>query len=119
MYNASVMQESAKTFNFWENSLARYSERNYYPDERDNFNISGKGAVSLANELRNPLTSVKGFLQFIEHKKELISETKLKRYSELMINEIHYMENVISDLLLVQKPEVSQFVNENMISLVK
>ncbi|WP_280768725.1 two-component system sensor histidine kinase NtrB [Salipaludibacillus daqingensis] len=62
----------------------------------DNLKLVGDMAVGLAHEIRNPLTTVKGFLQLFSQNKafEQNSET-----IDLMLSELDYTEGVISDFL--------------------
>lgn len=64
--------------------------------------VAGRIAAGIAHEIRNPLTTVKGFLQ-------VLSESLDKDYSELirhlLIPEIDRANRIISDFLRVARPE--------------
>lgn len=67
--------------------------------EAENLSVLGKLAAGLAHEIRNPLTTVKGFLQLIS------AETILKEeYISLMQSEIERIEQITQDLMLLSKP---------------
>ncbi|MFC4023053.1 ATP-binding protein [Oceanobacillus longus] len=61
--------------------------------------IAGQLAAGIAHEIRNPLTSLKGFLQLLQagvsHKEE---------YFHVMIDEIDKIEAITSELLFISKP---------------
>lgn len=61
--------------------------------------LTGEVAASIAHEIRNPLTSLKGFLQLLQSG---ISEKEV--YYQIMIDEMDKIEMITSDLLLVSKP---------------
>ncbi|WP_337019469.1 ATP-binding protein [Oceanobacillus massiliensis] len=65
----------------------------------EKMNIAGQLAAGIAHEIRNPLTSLKGFLQLLQagvsHKEE---------YFNVMIEEIDKIESITSELLFISKP---------------
>lgn len=76
--------------------------------------LSAKMSANVVHEIRNPLTSIKGFLQLIqagvEHKDE---------YVKVLINEVDKLEHLTQELLQIAKPSKTKktFVNvENMIN---
>lgn len=65
----------------------------------EKMSIAGQLSAGIAHEIRNPLTSLKGFLQLLQagvsHKEE---------YYKIMIDEIEKMESISSELLFISKP---------------
>ncbi|WP_371018829.1 ATP-binding protein [Pseudalkalibacillus sp. JSM 102089] len=70
-------------------------------------------AAGIAHEVRNPLTSVKGFLQLLEKKESTMP------YFEIIFSEISRIELVLSELLTLAKPHSTLFTNVEMKSLLK
>ncbi len=62
--------------------------------------IAGQLAAGVAHEIRNPLTSLKGFLQLIT-----TGRIHSKRYYSVMKSEIACIETVINGLLMLSKPQ--------------
>jgi two-component system sensor histidine kinase HydH len=60
-------------------------------------------AAGVAHEIRNPLSSIKGFAQFFLKKNPPGSEDH--KYSEVMIQEVERLNRVISNLLDYAKPK--------------
>ncbi|WP_134684930.1 ATP-binding protein [Brevibacillus migulae] len=59
-------------------------------------------AASLAHEVRNPLTAVKGFLKLIqEDKQDLV---KLEQYIDICLDEVQRTESILSEYLSISKP---------------
>ncbi len=66
----------------------------------DKLALVGQLAAGLAHEIRNPMQSVKGFIQFLfEEHNETSSHIK-----DLVLTELNRMNELISDFLLVTQP---------------
>ncbi|WP_349409615.1 ATP-binding protein [Pseudalkalibacillus sp. SCS-8] len=63
--------------------------------------ILGQMAASIAHEIRNPLTTVRGMIQFISDDTE---DRQLKQYAPLLIEEMDRSNKIISDYLALIKP---------------
>lgn len=70
----------------------------------EKMNAIGQLAASVAHEIRNPMTVVKGFLQIFQQK-ENFSEDE-KGYVRLMISEISRAEIIINDYLSLARPDM-------------
>lgn len=69
----------------------------------EKMNAVGELAASVAHEIRNPMTVVKGFLQIFLSKEKLTSEEHM--YVKLMIDEMNRAEIIINDYLSLAKPD--------------
>lgn len=72
--------------------------------QAEKMNAIGQLAASVAHEIRNPMTVVKGFLQLFQNKGKL-SEEELS-YIKLMVDEINRAEGIINDYLSLAKPDL-------------
>ncbi|MBU8771229.1 sensor histidine kinase [Cytobacillus oceanisediminis] len=72
----------------------------------EKMNAIGQLAASVAHEIRNPMTVVKGFLQIFLAKEEMTEEEKM--YIKLMIDEMDRAETIINDYLSLAKPDIEQ-----------
>ncbi|MBW2623822.1 MAG: PAS domain-containing protein, partial [Deltaproteobacteria bacterium] len=67
----------------------------------------GKLAAGLAHEIRNPLSSIKGFATFFKEKLKDMPE--FQSTAEIMVNEVERLNRVISELLEFARPmEISR-----------
>lgn len=66
----------------------------------ENLNLIGEMAASIGHEVRNPMTTVRGFLQFIEKRPDFL---KYKDRFELMISELDRANAIITDFLSLAK----------------
>lgn len=70
----------------------------------EKMNAIGQLAASVAHEIRNPMTVVKGFLQIFLAKEQMSEEERM--YIRLMIEEMHRAETIINDYLSLAKPDI-------------
>lgn len=64
----------------------------------------GKIAAGVAHEIRNPLTSVKGFLQMMRTELERNGMYKEQNFTTVMLDEIERINGLVKELLLLSKP---------------
>ncbi|TYR81165.1 HAMP domain-containing protein [Priestia megaterium] len=72
----------------------------------EKMNAIGQLAASVAHEIRNPMTVVKGFLQLFQDNQRLTESEK--GYIQLMISEMDRAEAIIHDYLSLARPDVKQ-----------
>ncbi|MFT8323176.1 MAG: HAMP domain-containing sensor histidine kinase, partial [Bacillus sp. (in: firmicutes)] len=87
-------------------TFARVKKQQLYYEQlqqSERLKTTGQLAAAVAHEIRNPLTVVKGFLQLYEKDEALNEQTK--RNFTLMCEELEVAEQVISQFLMVAKPD--------------
>lgn len=82
----------------------------------DRLNIISQMASSVAHEIRNPLTTVKGFLQLLKEKDQCII---FKDYFNIMIEELNRANDIISEYLSLARNKEANFKKENINNLLK
>ncbi|WP_078543115.1 PAS domain-containing sensor histidine kinase [Litchfieldia alkalitelluris] len=75
----------------------------------------GQLSASIAHEIRNPLTALKGFLQIMMASRDNIEDS----YFEIMSDEIARIELITGELLMVAKPQAHHFNFENITEIFK
>ncbi|HEX3031129.1 MAG TPA: PAS domain S-box protein [Bacillota bacterium] len=62
----------------------------------ERFNLIGQMSASIGHEIRNPMTTVKGFLQLLGNEEQ---DSRKKDFYELMISEMNRVSLIISEFL--------------------
>lgn len=65
----------------------------------------GKMANMIAHDLRNPLSSIKMGLQILQHRSEDCLEEEDVELTHIGLEQVHYMESILSDLLSFSRPD--------------
>jgi len=102
------------------------SERRMFEREMarlDRLNLVGQMAAGIGHEVRNPMTTVRGFLQLLGGKEEF---KQSKDYFELMIEELDRAKSIISEFLSLAKtktvdlkPLILNSLIENLFPLIQ
>lgn len=71
----------------------------------DTLNVVGELAAGIAHEIRNPMTSLKGFIQLLEE--SLDDEHSM--YFHVIRSELDRIDSIINEFLIIAKPHARQF----------
>ncbi|MBM7603596.1 two-component system sporulation sensor kinase A [Metabacillus crassostreae] len=80
----------------------------------EKLSIAGQLAAGIAHEIRNPLTAIKGFLQIMKPDMEQHSQ-----YYQIIFSELNRIELILSELLMLAKPQETQFKKTNIVTLLQ
>lgn len=84
--------------------------------QNDKLAILGKISASIAHEIRNPLTSIRGFIQFL--KPDFVALGK-QEYAEIILSEIDRANQIIYEFLNASKPTAPVVSRIQVASLLK
>ncbi len=85
----------------------------------DRLSTIGKMAAGIAHEVRNPMTSIRGFLQMLSHDLMGKDWEKQKGYTDLSLQEIDRVNELLNQLLLLAKPVEFVLEDVNVNEMVK
>lgn len=77
--------------------------------------VVGQLAAGIAHEIRNPLTTLKGFLSLLQS----ATTTTNIWYLEVMLSEIEQMESITDQLLTVARPQTIRMEKRNLEALIR
>lgn len=77
----------------------------------------GKLAAGVAHEIRNPLSSIRGFAQYL--KNALKDHPREQEYAETMVSEVDRINRVVTDLLTFARPMEADLVPTDVTELVE
>lgn len=88
--------------------------------QNDKLAILGKISAAIAHEIRNPLTSIRGFVQFL---KPELSRMGKQEYADIILDEIDRANSIIHEFLNSSKPtaplkkpvQVQHFIKDAML----
>ncbi|WP_028552272.1 ATP-binding protein [Paenibacillus sp. UNC451MF] len=85
----------------------------------DRLAMIGQIAAGTAHEIRNPLTSIKGFLQVL---RKTLQEQGMERecgYTEVMLTEMNRINELVNEFLLLGKPKNVTYSSVDLSQVVK
>jgi two-component system, sporulation sensor kinase B len=82
----------------------------------EKMNVVSQLAASVAHEIRNPMTSVRGFMQLMQ-KENLTKEQHL--YINISIEELDRAQEIINQYLALAKPQTDQYETIDLTSVIQ
>jgi signal transduction histidine kinase len=77
----------------------------------EKLSVVGELAASVGHEIRNPLTSLKGFVQMFQKDSNV---EKYQLFYDIMLNELDRINHIVSELLILAKPQEICFTKHNI-----
>ncbi|WP_312473419.1 PAS domain S-box protein [Neobacillus sp.] len=77
----------------------------------DRLSIIGQLAAGVAHEIRNPLTSLKGFSKLL---KSTPNKEKQEHYLSIIMNELDRIDIIVNEFMSLAKPQAIQYERESL-----
>lgn len=77
----------------------------------DRLNLVGEMSASIGHEIRNPMTTVKGFLQLLHNEEK---DDRKREYFELMVDELDRANSIITEFLSLAKDRRVKFTTVSL-----
>lgn len=79
-----------------------------YIQKSEKLALIGQMAAGLAHEIRNPLTSIKGFIQLFK------SDSDQQEYYDIVLGELERINNIVGEFLVLAKPSADVFSEKDI-----
>ncbi|MBU9723377.1 MULTISPECIES: PAS domain S-box protein [Bacillaceae] len=96
-------------------TLQKVAEDNL--EKAEKLSIVGQLSASIAHEIRNPLTTLKGFLQLLEGEEGNVGNEG--NYFKIMLEEMDRIDLITSELLFLAKPQAVEYYYEDINAILK
>ncbi|WP_167577765.1 PAS domain S-box protein [Ammoniphilus sp. YIM 78166] len=107
MLNISPIKDSSGNQDGWSvtiRDLTEWKKSQEILQNTEKLSVAGQLAAGIAHEIRNPITAIKGFVQLMRS-----GYGDREEYFKIMSSEIERIEQILSELLILAKPQVSKF----------
>lgn len=96
--------------------ITEYRQMELEMTRLDQLNLVGEMAASIGHEIRNPMTTVRGYLQLLQQNQKYHEESE---YFELMIEELDRANSIISEFLSLAKNKMVEFLPHQLNSMLE
>lgn len=112
------LNESGKPYQYLaiRNDITERKHSEELLHRQDKLAAVGQLAAGVAHEIRNPLTSMKGYAEFL-----LLDEEKEERkeFIDIILDEIDRVDSIVEDFMVLAKPKAIQLEEENIIPIIE
>ena len=112
------LNESGKPYQYLaiRNDITERKKTEGILHRQDKLATVGQLAAGVAHEIRNPLTSMRGYTEFLQ-----MDETNKERleYFGIILDEIDRVNNIVEDFMMLAKPNAFRLEEKNILLIIK
>lgn len=112
------LKENGKPYQYLaiRNDITERKKNEEIMHRQDKLATVGQLAAGVAHEIRNPLTSMRGYTEFLQ-----LDETNKERqeYLAIILDEIDRVNNIVEDFMMLAKPKAVVLEEKNIIPIIQ
>ncbi|UII54258.1 PAS domain S-box protein [Cytobacillus spongiae] len=112
------LNESGKPYQYLaiRNDITEKKKTEEILHRQDKLAAVGQLAAGVAHEIRNPLTSMRGYAEFLSEDE---ADPQRKEFIEIILDEINRVNTIVEDFMVLAKPKAAQLEEKNIIPIIK
>jgi PAS domain S-box-containing protein len=108
-----VFGEKKAIFTIGKDITERKSQTDRLLQKSEKLALLGQMAAGIAHEIRNPLTSIKGFVQLFK------SDHQKDEYYDIVLAELDRINTIVGEFLVMAKPTAAVFAEKDVLVLIQ
>lgn len=98
------------------NDISERKKSEEFLHRQDKLAAVGQLAAGVAHEIRNPLTSMKGYTEFLQLDEK---DPERMEFLGIILDEIERVNSIVEDFMVLAKPKAAELEEKNVIPVIK